>query len=49
VTNLTEDYDIMIDQIRAIDNKSLIKNIGQLPQKYHSEINYDIKIVIELD
>jgi mRNA interferase MazF len=30
---LKEDYDIMFDQIRAIDNKRLLKKIGELNQE----------------
>ncbi len=31
MTELNENCDIVIDQIRAIDNKRLIKKIGNLP------------------
>ena len=31
MANLHENCDIMIDQIRAIDNKRLIKKVGNLP------------------
>jgi mRNA interferase MazF len=29
--NVKEDCDVMIDQLRAIDNKRLIKKIGEIP------------------
>src|SRR3972149_8496080 len=31
MANLHQDCDIMIDQIRAIDNKRLTKKVGELP------------------
>ena len=30
--NLNENCDIMIDQVRAIDNKRLLKKLGELPE-----------------
>ncbi len=33
IANLHQDCDVMIDQIRAIDNKRLIKKIGKLPKE----------------
>jgi mRNA interferase MazF len=47
--NLSEDCDIMIDQIRAIDNTRLIKRIGQLPQKHQAEIKNNLKVVLDLE
>jgi len=34
MSNLLEDCDVMIDQIRAIDNNRLIKKIGYLPKNW---------------
>ena len=31
--NLTKDSDIMVDQLRSIDNKKLIKRIGKISEK----------------
>jgi mRNA interferase MazF len=31
MSNLQENCDILIDQIRSIDNKRLIKKVGELP------------------
>ena len=31
MANLNEDCDILIDQVRAIDNRRLIKKVGDLP------------------
>jgi mRNA interferase MazF len=47
--NLNEDCDIMIDQIRAIDNKRLIKKVGSLPNDLIDKIKENIAIIIDLD
>ena len=46
---LHENCDIMIDQIRAIDNKRLIKKIGKLPNDLIKKTIENIKIVLDLD
>src|SRR5512138_3475558 len=33
MANLQENCDIMIDQVRAIDNKRLVKKVGDLPHE----------------
>jgi mRNA interferase MazF len=45
---LKEDCDIMIDQIRAIDNKRLIKKIGYLDQDNIDIVKENILIVLDL-
>ncbi len=45
---LKEDCDIMIDQMRAIDNKRLLKKIGSLSDKHVEKIKKSIKIIIDL-
>jgi mRNA interferase MazF len=45
---LKEDCDIMIDQIRAIDNKRLIKKIGYLDQDKIDIVKENISIVLDL-
>ena len=47
--NLNENCDIMIDQIRAIDNKRLLKKIGELPKEYIDIIKGNSKIIFDLD
>jgi mRNA interferase MazF len=49
MANLQEDCDVMIDQIRAIDNKRLVKKIGKLPVEFIKNIKENIAIVIDLD
>jgi mRNA interferase MazF len=46
---LQKDSDILIDQIRAIDNNRLINKIGQLPQDLIDLVKENIKIVLDLD
>jgi mRNA interferase MazF len=45
-TNLKQDSAILMDQIRAIDNKSLIKHIGKLKEEYQSKILKNLKIIL---
>jgi mRNA interferase MazF len=39
MSNLHQDCDIILDQVRSIDNKRLINKVGDLPK----DINYQIK------
>ncbi len=47
--NVKEDCDIMIDQIRAIDNSRLVHKIGQLDDTTGRKIKENIKIVLDLE
>ena len=47
--NLQEACDIMIDQIRAIDNKRLTKRLGVLPEELIEIVKENIKIVLDHD
>ena len=49
MANLHENCDVMIDQIRAIDNKRLIKKVGNLPAELVDKIKENIVIIIDLD
>ncbi len=49
VANLHEACDIMIDQIRAIDNKRLIKRIGVLPDNLIELVKENTQIVLDLE
>ena len=49
MANLHQDCDIMIDQIRAIDNKRLVSKVGDLPKQIISKEKENILIVMDLD
>jgi len=48
-TKVKEDCDVMIDQLRAIDNKRLIKKIGELSKELSERVKENIKIILDLD
>lgn len=48
-SNLHQPCDIMIDQIRAIDNKRLTKRIGILPDDLIELVKENIQIVLDLE
>jgi mRNA interferase MazF len=47
--NLHQACDIMIDQIRAIDNKRLTRRIGILPDELVDKVKENIMIVLDLE
>jgi len=47
--NVLQDCDIMIDQIRAIDNKRLVRKVGDIPQELIPEVKNNIKIVLDIE
>ncbi len=49
VASLNKDCDIMIDQIRAIDNKRLVNKIGDLPKYMIDIVKDNIKIMIDIE
>lgn len=49
MANLNENCDIMIDQIRAIDNARLIKRIGDLPPELIEKVKENILITLDLE
>lgn len=46
---LKEDCDIMIDQVRAIDNKRLMKRVGEVDSDTVDRVRENLKIVLDLD
>lgn len=46
--NLLEPCDIIIDQIRSIDNNRLLKKIGLLPNNLIEKIKENISIIVDL-
>ncbi len=49
MANLNEDCDVMVDQIRAIDNNRLIKKVGSLPDEIIQKIKENINIIFDLE
>src|SRR5687767_1105335 len=46
---LKEDCDVMIDQVRAIDNKRLVKKVGAADSDTADKVRENLKIVLDLD
>ncbi|HET9571024.1 MAG TPA: type II toxin-antitoxin system PemK/MazF family toxin [Bacteroidales bacterium] len=49
MTKLCDNCDILIDQIRAIDNKRLINKVGDLPTDLIEKVKENVLIVLDLD
>jgi mRNA interferase MazF len=49
MANLHQNCNIMIDQIRAIDNKRLVSKVGDLPKELINIVKENILIVMDLD
>lgn len=47
--NQLSNSDIMMDQIRAIDNKRLIKKVGDLPVSLIDKVNENILLVLDIE
>ena len=49
VALVKDDCAVMIDQLRAIDNKRLIKKIGKVPGDISDKVRENLKIILDLD
>jgi mRNA interferase MazF len=49
IGSLKSDSDIMIDQIRAIDNRRLTSKVGELPKDLKEKVKENIRIILDLD
>jgi mRNA interferase MazF len=49
VALVKENCDIMIDQLRAIDNRRLVKKIGKVPVNISEKVKENLKIILDLD
>ena len=49
IANLNENCDIMIDQLRAIDNKRLLKKLGELPENLSNKVKENLTIILDLN
>jgi mRNA interferase MazF len=47
--NLHQNCDIMIDQMRAIDNKRFMKKVGVLPKNLIETVKENLMILIDLE
>ena len=47
--NMHRDSDIMIDQIRAIDNNRLMKKTGKLPPGLAATVLENLRIILDMD
>jgi len=45
---MRENSDIIIDQLRSIDNKRFLKKIGKLPQDLAEKVKENIMIVLDI-
>ena len=48
VAKLKEDCDIMLDQMRSIDNRRLQKKIGSIPVELEELVKRNLKIILDL-
>jgi len=48
MANLKEDCDVLVDQIRAIDNRRLKKKLGTLPEEIEGQIKSNVSIILDL-
>ena len=48
-TGLDKDSDIMVDQLRAIDNRRLTKQAGHVPSVQMRELARNLQILLDLD
>lgn len=48
MSGLKQDSAIMIDQVRAIDNKRLLRKIGELPPPLEIKVKENLKIMMDL-
>lgn len=49
ISGVTKHSDILIDQIRSIDNKRLIKRIGSIPSSQRNQLNENLRIILDLE
>ena len=45
---LTKESDILVDQIRTIDNRRFEKRIGKLPKKKQDQLQTSLQIVLDM-
>jgi len=48
MAKLKEDCDILIDQVRSIDNKRLQKRLGVLPEEVSEKVKFNLLVILDL-
>ncbi len=48
IAKLKEDCDILIDQVRSIDNRRFQKKIGIIPEEIQNEIKQSLNVIFDL-
>lgn len=48
-STLSKSSDIIIDQIRSIDNKRFIKKMGTIPFGVRDRLNINLKVILDLE
>jgi mRNA interferase MazF len=48
MAKLKDNCDIMIDQMRTIDNRRLIERTGKIPEEFEENIKRNLKIILDL-
>lgn len=46
--NLVHASDILVDQVRCVDNRRLIKKLGEVPPHHYQKLNENLKIILDL-
>ncbi|HEC43840.1 MAG TPA: type II toxin-antitoxin system PemK/MazF family toxin [Bacteroides sp.] len=49
MANLHQDCDILIDQLRVIDNRRLVKKVGMMPVSLVDKIKENLRIVLDIE
>ena len=47
VSGLTQSSDILVDQIKAIDNRRLRRKLGSLPDRYLRELRHKLLLILD--
>jgi len=48
-SSLKENCDIMIDQVRSIDNKRLIRKLGELPESLSNKVIENLAVILDIN
>lgn len=47
--NVKVDCDVMTDQLRAIDNRRLIRRVGVVPKEISNKVKENLRIILDLE